>query len=57
LAQTIRLVLNDDQWKRIEKLCVDKPEDPGGAGATNRMFKGMPWIRIIGRQFGNLRHR
>jgi hypothetical protein len=24
---------SDRQWNRIEKLCVGKPEDPGGTGA------------------------
>lgn len=30
--QKVRLVLRERQWKRIEKLCVGKPEDPGDAG-------------------------
>jgi putative transposase len=60
LGQEIRLVLSDPQWKRIEKLCVGKPGDPGGTGADNRMFveavlwiarTGSPW-RDLPRVFG-----
>jgi putative transposase len=45
LGQKVRLVLSDAQWKRIEKLCVSKPEDVGGSGANNRMFvEAVLWI-------------
>jgi transposase len=61
LEQRIRLVLSDMQWSRIEKLCVGKPEDPGGTGGNNRMFveavlyvarTGCPW-RDLPAAFGN----
>jgi len=49
LRQKVRLVLSDGQWKRIEKLCVGKPEDPGGTGANNRMFvEAALWIARTG---------
>ena len=60
MQQEIRLVLSDLQWKRIEQLCVGKPEDPGGTGANNRLFveavlwitrTGCPW-RDLPSQFG-----
>ena len=61
MQQEIRLVLSAQQWKRIEKLCVGKPEDPGGTGSDNRMFveavlwiarTGSPW-RDLPTTFGN----
>lgn len=61
MGQEIRLILADGQWQRIEKLCVGKPEDPGGTGANNRMFveavlwiarTGSPW-RDLPAVFGN----
>jgi transposase len=61
LQQEIRLVLSAQQWRRIEKLCVGKPEDPGGTGSDNRMFveavlwiarTGSPW-RDLPTTFGN----
>ena len=61
MGQKVRLVLSDRQWHRIEKLCVGKPEDPGGTGADNRMFveavlwivrTGSPW-RDLPSVFGN----
>jgi putative transposase len=61
LQQEIRQVLSAQQWKRIEKLCVGKPEDPGGTGSDNRMFveavlwiarTGSPW-RDLPTTFGN----
>jgi putative transposase len=49
LERKVRLVLSDDQWKRIEKLCKGKPEDPGGTGANNRMFvEAVLWIARTG---------
>jgi transposase len=49
LRQKVRLVVSDGQWKRIEKLCVGKPEDPGGTGANNRMFvEAALWIARTG---------
>ena len=61
MQQKIRLILSDDQWKRIEHLCKGKPEDAGGTGANNRMFveavlwiarTGSPWRDMPG-IFGN----
>jgi transposase len=55
LQQKIRLVLNDEQWKRIEKLCAGKPEDPGGTGANNRMFvEAVLWIARTGSPWRDL---
>jgi putative transposase len=55
LQQEIRLVLSDGQWKRIEKLCVGKPEDPGGTGADNRMFvEAVLWIARTGSPWRDL---
>lgn len=61
MAQKIRLVLSNEQWKRIETLCKGKPGDAGGVGANNRMFveavlwivrTGSPWRDLPG-VFGN----
>ena len=55
MGQKIRLVLSDTQWKRIEKLCVGKPEDPGGTGADNRMFiEAVLWIARTGSPWRDL---
>jgi len=55
LQHKIRLVLSDRQWKRIEKLCVGKPEDPGGTGADNRMFvEAVLWIARTGSPWRDL---
>ena len=55
MEQEIRLVLSDQQWQRIEKLCVGKPEDPGGTGADNRMFvEGVLWIVRTGSPWRDL---
>jgi transposase len=55
LRQEIRLVLSDRQWKRIEKLCVGKQEDPGGTGADNRMFvEAVLWIARTGSPWRDL---
>jgi len=55
LEQKIRLVLSDQQWKRIAKLCVGKPEDPGGTGADNRMFvEAVLWIARTGSPWRDL---
>jgi putative transposase len=51
----IRLVLSDEQWERVEKLCVGKPKDPGGTGADNRMFvEGVLWIARTGSPWRDL---
>ena len=55
MGQKIRLVLSDGQWQRIEKLCVGKPEDPGGTGADNRMFvEAVLWIARTGSPWRDL---
>jgi len=55
LGQKVRLVLSDAQWKRIEKLCVGKPEDVGGTGANNRMFvEAVLWIARTGSPWRDL---
>jgi putative transposase len=47
--------LSDEQWTRIEKLCVGKPEDPGGTGADNRMFvEAVLWIARTGSPWRDL---
>jgi putative transposase len=47
--------LSDEQWRRIEKLCVGKPEDPGGTGADNRMFvEAVMWIARTGSPWRDL---
>jgi putative transposase len=55
LAQEVRLILSDEQWQHIEKLCVGKPEDPGGTGADNRMFvEAVLWIARTGSPWRDL---
>lgn len=55
MAQRVRLVLSERQWKRIEKLCVGRPEDPGGTGANNRMFvEAVLWIARTGSPWRDL---
>lgn len=55
MAQKVRLVLSERQWKRIEKLCVGKPQDPGGTGANNRMFvEAVLWIARTGSPWRDL---
>jgi len=55
LQHKVRLVLSDGQWKRIEKLCVGKPEDPGGTAANNRMFvEAVLWIARTGSPWRDL---
>jgi transposase len=61
LKEAVRLVLRDEQWRRIEGLCVGKDSDPGGTGRDNRRFveavlwivrTGSPW-RDLPAIFGN----
>ena len=55
LRQEIWLVLSDEQWVRIEQLCVGKAEDPGGTGANNRMFvEAVLWIARTGSPWRDL---
>jgi putative transposase len=61
LETGIRFVLRDEEWRRIEALCVGKESDPGGTGRNNRLFveavlwlarTGTPW-RDLPAVFGN----
>jgi putative transposase len=55
LGQEIRLVLSDQQWKRIENLCVGKPGDPGGTCADNRKFvEAVLWVARTGSPWRDL---
>lgn len=55
MQRSIRLVLSNGQWKRIEKLCVGKQEDPGGTGSDNRMFvEAVLWIARTGSPWRDL---
>ena len=55
MEKEIRLMLSDEQWKRIERLCVGKPEDPGGTGADNRIFvEAVLWIARTGSPWRDL---
>ena len=45
MKEQVRLVLSNGQWKRIEKLCVGKREDPDALGGT---CSGAPMAREIG---------
>ena len=55
MQEEIRLVLTQEQWKRIEKLCVGKPGDRGGTGADNRMFvEAVLWIARTGSPWRDL---
>ena len=55
MKEQVRLVLSKGQWKRIEKLCVGKREDPGGTGANNRMFvEAVLWIARTGSPWRDL---
>ena len=55
MEQKVRLVLSDRQWRHIDKLCVGKPEDPGGTGADNRMFvEAVLWIARTGSPWRDL---
>lgn len=55
MEQAIRFVLSNEQWSRIEILCVGKPEDPGGTGRDNRMFvEAVLWIARTGSPWRDL---
>ena len=55
MIRKVRLMVSDQQWKRIEKLCKGKPEDPGGTGANNRMFvEAVLWIARTGSPWRDL---
>ena len=57
---SIRWVLTDPQWGKMEPHCLGKPSDPGRSGANNRRFveavlwivrTGSPW-RDLPEEFG-----
>ena len=57
---SIRWVLTDAQWAKMEPHCLGKPSDPGRSGANNRRFveavlwiarTGSPW-RDLPQEFG-----
>ena len=55
MGTNVRLVLRDEQWARIEALCVGKASDPGGRGENNRMFvEGVLWIARTGSPWRDL---
>ena len=40
-----RLVLEDEQWERISRLIIGRPDQRGSTGRDNRMFvEGVLWI-------------
>ena len=58
---SVRLILKDHQWKRMEPHLPGKPGDPGRTAADNRLFveavlwvarTGAPW-RDLPKSFGN----
>ena len=55
MVTDVRLILQDEQWARIEPLCVGKESDPGGRGGNNRMFvEGVLWIARTGSPWRDL---
>ena len=60
MRMSIRWVLTDAQWAKLEPHCLGKPSDPGRSGANNRRFveavlwiarTGSPW-RDLPQEFG-----
>ena len=60
MRMSIRWVLTDAQWAKMEPHCLGKPSDPGRSGANNRRFveavlwiarTGSPW-RDLPQEFG-----
>ncbi len=58
---SVRLILKDHQWRRMEPHLPGKPGDPGRTAADNRLFveavlwlarTGAPW-RDLPKNFGN----
>ena len=55
MGTAVRLVLQDEQWARIEPLCAGKESDPGGRGENNRLFvEGVLWIARTGSPWRDL---
>jgi hypothetical protein len=42
----IRMVLRDDQWRRMEPHCPGKKRDPGRSGTNNQLFMEMEYAMI-----------
>jgi len=50
-----RLVLRDDQWERIARLIIGRPDQKGSTGRDNRMFiEGVLWIVRTGSPWRDL---
>ena len=52
---SIRWVLTDAQWAKMEPHCLGKPSDPGRSGANNRRFvEAVLWIARTGSPWRDL---
>ena len=50
-----RLVLEDEQWERISRLIIGRPDQRGSTGRDNRMFvEGVLWIVRTGAPWRDL---
>ena len=55
MENDVRLVLSEEQWARVEGLCIGKVGDPGVSGRDNRMFvEGVLWIARTGSPWRDL---
>jgi len=55
LGAVDRLVLRDDQWERIARLIIGRPDQKGSTGRDNRMFiEGVLWIVRTGSPWRDL---
>ena len=53
--ETVRLMLRDDQWARMEPHCLGKASDPGRSGSDNRRFvEAVLWIARTGSPWRDL---
>jgi len=52
---SIRWVLTDAQWAKMEPHCLGKPGDPGRSGTNNRRFvEAVLWIACTGSPWRDL---
>ncbi len=52
---SIRWVLTDEQWAKMEPHCLGKPSDPGRSGSDNRRFvEAVLWIARTGSPWRDL---
>ena len=52
---SIRWVLTDEQWAKMEHQCLGKPSDPGRSGTDNRRFvEAVLWIARTGSPWRDL---